>query len=236
VVSKRFCMIRWLPCWRTSTNPCCSRIRQTSEPERTRSLPNRHLDLSDENLVVKTSGDFGWGGRLKEEGERLYEIDSRFFNRPAFARNVEFRAQRHKSVVFTFDNRGQALRRLHAPSLHHSPGLSPRMQFHPSEARRGPTSKSMPPAPSERGGPAVFAGQAHLASGEHIPSPQSRGERSEPAGPRLFSSNFAASAWRIMARRTEAQAGRPKPVPRLPPSSASSTGTTSAGPKAGSPH
>jgi hypothetical protein len=47
-------------------NPCCSRIRQTSEPERTRSLPNRHLDLSHENFAMKTPGDFGRGGSLEE--------------------------------------------------------------------------------------------------------------------------------------------------------------------------
>ena len=62
VVSRVFCMIRWLPCWRTVTNPCCSRIRQTSEPERTRSLPNRHLNLGDKNLVVKAAADFGRRG------------------------------------------------------------------------------------------------------------------------------------------------------------------------------
>jgi hypothetical protein len=111
-------MIRWLPCWRTAANPCCSRIRQTSEPERTRSLLNRHLNLSHENLVVKAPDDFGRGGRFEEQRERFNEVDSRFFNRRTLARDIEFRAQRHKPVILTFDNRGQALRWLHDPSLH----------------------------------------------------------------------------------------------------------------------
>src|ERR1035438_5528567 len=118
VVSKCFCMIRWLPCWRTAANPCSSRIRQISEPERTRSLPNRHLNLSHENFVVRASGNFGRGGGFEEQCERLDEVDSRFFNRRTFARNIEFRTKSHKTVVLTFDNRGQALRQLHDPSLH----------------------------------------------------------------------------------------------------------------------
>src|ERR1035437_3109015 len=99
-------MIRWLPRWRTAANPFCSRIRQASEPERTRSLPNRHLNLSHENFVVQTTGDFGRVGRFEEQGERLNEVGPRFFNRRTHARNVEFRAQRYKTVVFTFDNCG----------------------------------------------------------------------------------------------------------------------------------
>src|SRR5258707_12269266 len=99
-------MIRWLPCWRTAANPFCSRMRQTSEPERTRSLPTRHLNLSHENFVVKTPGDFGWSGRFEEQRERLDEVGSRFFNRRALARNVELGAQRYEAVVLTCDNRG----------------------------------------------------------------------------------------------------------------------------------
>jgi hypothetical protein len=58
-------MTRWLPRWRTATNPFCSRIRQTSDPERTRSLPNRDLNLSHENLAARAPGDFGRGGVSK---------------------------------------------------------------------------------------------------------------------------------------------------------------------------
>ncbi len=37
------CIIRWLPRWRTATNPCRSSILQTSVPQRTFSLPNGNL-------------------------------------------------------------------------------------------------------------------------------------------------------------------------------------------------
>ena len=80
VVSKRFCMIRWLPRWRTAANPFCSRMRQISEPERTRSLPNRNLNLGHEDLVVKAPGDFGRGRRLEEQRDRLDEVGSRLFS------------------------------------------------------------------------------------------------------------------------------------------------------------
>lgn len=96
LVATGFRMIRWLPCWRTAANPCCSRIRQTSGPERTRSLPNQHLNLSHENFVVKAPGDFGRGGSFEEQRERLNEVDSGFFNGRTLARNIELRAQRRK--------------------------------------------------------------------------------------------------------------------------------------------
>src|SRR5258708_9117919 len=98
-------MIRWLPRWRTAVNPFCSRIRQISKPDRTRSLPNRYLDLSYKDFVVKTFGDFGGGSRFEEQRESFDEIRSRFFNGCTLTRNVEFRTQRHKTIVFAFDNR-----------------------------------------------------------------------------------------------------------------------------------
>src|SRR5438874_4446422 len=106
-------MMRWLPLWRIAANPFCSRMRQMSKPERSRSLPNRNLDLSHENFIVKPPGDFGRFSRFKKQRERLNEVGARFFDRIALARDIEFRAQRHETIVVTFDNGGQALRRLH---------------------------------------------------------------------------------------------------------------------------
>src|ERR1035441_10140181 len=111
-------MMRWLPCCRTAANPCRSRIRQMSEPDRTRSLPNRNLDLSDKDLVAQPAGHLGGSGCLEKQGQRFDQVDSRFFNRRTLTGNIEFRAQRHKTVVLTFDDRGQMLRWLHGPSLH----------------------------------------------------------------------------------------------------------------------
>src|SRR5260370_5664504 len=109
-------------------------MRQTSEPERTRSLPNRYLNLSYEDLVVRAPGDFGWGGRLKKQRERLDQVGSRLFNRGTLARNIKFRAQRHETVVLAFDDRRQPLRWLHDPSLHHPP--QSRLQLRGLEAER----------------------------------------------------------------------------------------------------
>jgi hypothetical protein len=83
-----------------------SRILQISDPERTRSLPNRDLNLSHENLVARAPGDFGRGGSFEEQRQCLDEVSSRFLNGGALARDVELRAQRHKNVVLTLDNRG----------------------------------------------------------------------------------------------------------------------------------
>jgi hypothetical protein len=58
---------------------------------------------------VEASDSFGRVGRFEEQRERLDEVGSRFFNRPTLARDIELRAQRHKTVVLTFDDRGQAL-------------------------------------------------------------------------------------------------------------------------------
>jgi hypothetical protein len=75
-------------------------------PKETRSLPNRDLNLSHENLVARAPGDFGRGGSFEEQRKRLDEVSSRFFNGGALARDVELRAQRHKNVVLTLDDRG----------------------------------------------------------------------------------------------------------------------------------
>ena len=74
-------------------------------PKETRSLPNRDLNLSHENLVARAPGDFGRGGSFEEQRKRLDEVSSRFFNGGALARDVELRAQRYKNVVLTLDDR-----------------------------------------------------------------------------------------------------------------------------------
>ena len=74
------CIMRWLPCWRTATKPCCSRILQTSEPERTLSLPNGHLNLRDEDLTVKPLANLLVRGCLEEEREGFDEISARFLD------------------------------------------------------------------------------------------------------------------------------------------------------------
>lgn len=71
VFSTRFCMTRWLPRCRTATNPFCSRIRQTSTPDRTRSLPNHDLNLRHEDLAMETARNLCRVGGLKEKRQRF---------------------------------------------------------------------------------------------------------------------------------------------------------------------
>lgn len=49
------CMIIWLPRWRTFTKPCCSRILQTSRPDKVRNLPNWNCHLSYKDFVVQSA-------------------------------------------------------------------------------------------------------------------------------------------------------------------------------------
>jgi hypothetical protein len=81
--------MQWLPCWRIATNPCRSRILQTFEPERTRSLPNGHLDLRNEDLVAQPLGNFRRRRSLEKQRQSLDQIGTRLFNRGALARNIE---------------------------------------------------------------------------------------------------------------------------------------------------
>ena len=101
VTVERFCMIWWLPRWRTA---------KTSAPERTRSLPNHYLDLSYENIVVRAPGDLRWGCGLKEQSQRLNQIGAGLFNRFPLTRDIEFRAQRYKTIVLSLNDSRQSLR------------------------------------------------------------------------------------------------------------------------------
>jgi len=99
-------------------------MRETSEPERTRSLPNRHLDLRHEDFAVKAPVDFGRRGCLEEQCERLDEVGSRLFNGRPLTRDVKLRAQGYETVALTLYDRGYAVRWLHSPSLQQLPARS----------------------------------------------------------------------------------------------------------------
>ena len=79
-------------------------MRQTSAPERTRSLPNRYLELSYEDLVVRAASDFRRRSLFEEQRERLDQVGARLFYRRALARNTKFRAQGDKAVILALDN------------------------------------------------------------------------------------------------------------------------------------
>ena len=133
VPSTCFCMILWLPRWRASTNPFCSKILQVSEPERTRSLPNRHLDLGYEYFALKSPGNLRRRCRFKKQGKRLDEIGACLFNRCALAGDVQLRTQRYESVVFAFNDRG------HLSSISHD--LSVRLPWDRAATRIGAVSR-----------------------------------------------------------------------------------------------
>ena len=56
---------------------------------RTRSLPNRNLDLRDKDFVVEPLDDFRRVRRFEEKGESLNQVCSRLFNCRAFTRDIE---------------------------------------------------------------------------------------------------------------------------------------------------
>ena len=112
------CMIRWLPRCRTPRKPFCSRMRQTSRPERILSLPKRDLDLSHEDLSVIAPGDLGGTGGFKEEGECLHQISFGLFNRGSLTGDIELRTERDETIVFAFDDCGESLRRSHGVRIY----------------------------------------------------------------------------------------------------------------------
>lgn len=84
----RRCVTTWLPRRRTSVNPCCSRMRQTSRPERTRSLTIDDVERRHEYAGPQALGDLSGVGRLEEEGDRLTEVRGGLFDRRPLAGDV----------------------------------------------------------------------------------------------------------------------------------------------------
>lgn len=73
-----------------SMNPCCSRMRQTSRPDRTRSLPIENVERRHEHAGTQALGDLLGVGRVKEDSHCLTEVRGGLFDRRALARDVEF--------------------------------------------------------------------------------------------------------------------------------------------------
>src|SRR3989344_3795487 len=74
-------MTTWLPRWRTSTKPCLPRIRQTSRPDRTRSLATCRFESGDQYLGVQALLDFSGIGGFQEQLHRFLQISRRFLDR-----------------------------------------------------------------------------------------------------------------------------------------------------------
>lgn len=103
-----------------SDYPRPSRILQAPAPERTRSLPNGHLNLCDKDLAVQPPRNFGRRGGLKEKRQGFDEVGARLLNRGALACDVQLGAQGDKAIVFARKYRRHLLRSLHIRILRHS--------------------------------------------------------------------------------------------------------------------
>jgi len=114
VVVLRRCMTAWLPRRRTSVKPFSWRMRQTSAPERRRSLlANRNLERTHFNVDAKALGEFGWRRRLEEELQRFSEIRASLLHRITLARNIDVRAERDVPVPFAPGHGGKASSTVH---------------------------------------------------------------------------------------------------------------------------
>ena len=79
-------------------------IRQISEPERTRSLLHRYLDLRHEDFVAVAPGDFRRVCGLEKKSQRLDQISAGLFDGCALARDIELRAQRYEAINLSFND------------------------------------------------------------------------------------------------------------------------------------
>ena len=77
-----------------------------SRPERTRSLPNRYLDMRHVDFVPQATLDFLRGRRLEEHRERFLEVGPRLGDGISLTDDIHFGAQGNVAVVFTPDDRG----------------------------------------------------------------------------------------------------------------------------------
>src|SRR6266545_3195095 len=97
-------MTTWLPRRRTSRKPCCSRIWQTSRPEKTRSLPTRRQELRYEDVPAPTFQDLFMIRCLKEEIDGFSQMCQGIFDGITLTCDVELRAESNIGIVFTFND------------------------------------------------------------------------------------------------------------------------------------
>lgn len=89
-----------------------------SRPDRTRSLPNRDLDLGHKHIAVVPPPHFGRIRCFEKERQCFNQVCPRLFDGRTLAGDVQLRTQRDECIVFSLDDGGQALRSLHDLSLH----------------------------------------------------------------------------------------------------------------------
>src|SRR3989344_9521643 len=100
------CMTTWLPCRRTSMKPCLPRIRQTSRPDRTRSLATCRFESGDQYLGVQALLDFSGIGGFQEQLHRFLQIGCCFLDRWPLTGDIQLRTQGNIQITFALQNRG----------------------------------------------------------------------------------------------------------------------------------
>ena len=81
-------------------------MRQTSRPERDRSLADGNLDVGDIELASRPAFDFLGRGGLEEQRQRLFEVAACLGHAVPLAGNIHFGAECDIAVAVAFDNRG----------------------------------------------------------------------------------------------------------------------------------
>src|SRR3989344_4895938 len=100
------CMTTWLPRRRTSTKPCLPRIRQTSRPDRTRSLATCRFEGGDQYLGVQALLDFSGIGGFQKQFHRFLQIGCCFLDGWSLAGDIQLRTQGNIEIAFALQNRG----------------------------------------------------------------------------------------------------------------------------------
>src|SRR3990172_10542691 len=101
----------WLPRRRASRNPCCSSIRQTSRPERTRSLPIRRFELGHEDLLSPSLLNLLRVRGFEKQIHSFSQVIEGHFDRLALARDVELGTKGDVGIALSFDDRRKETRR-----------------------------------------------------------------------------------------------------------------------------
>lgn len=97
-VAVRFCIMTWLPRWRTGAKPWRSRIAMIYLPDRTGSLANLDLHRTDLNVAAEAFGNFPGIGRFEQEFDGLAQVGAGLVRRIALAGDVQLRAQGHVAL------------------------------------------------------------------------------------------------------------------------------------------
>jgi len=77
------------------------------EPQSTRSLPNKHLDLSDENITHQSLFDFRRRRAFEKKFKSLTKIIIGILDRVTLAGNIQLGTKGHEAIAFGLNDCGQ---------------------------------------------------------------------------------------------------------------------------------